>query len=61
MSQPSICQVGKHSLVHVVPWIMCTGCMLNDHMVTLCECMYVHCLGSILVKPIIVHILLMCA
>ena len=55
MPQSSICHVSRHSLVHVFPWIQCTGCMHNDHMVVLCECILcmhtVHYLGSVLVRP----------
>ena len=52
MPQSSICQVSRHSLLHVFPWIQCTGCMHNDHMVAMCYCTCVHCLGSVLVRPI---------
>ena len=37
--QSSICLVSRHKLLHVFPWIQCTGCVHNDHMVILlCEC-----------------------
>ena len=50
MSQSSICQVSRHSLVHVFPWIQCTGCMHNDHMVT-SNVSFIHCLNSVFERP----------
>ena len=55
MPQSSICRVSRHSLVHVFPWIQCTGCMHDNYMVMLslwCECICVHCLSSGLMRPI---------
>ena len=35
--------------------------MHNDHMVAMCYYTCVHCLGSVFVRPNLLHILLMCA